>query len=137
MEVEADIADDATVCCPNLASAASDNNTQATVKEEWTNNDDENGDSQCTNIDNLDGVDDASFQYYKRGTRGTSASAAQFLQQQQTAPTRTKAWNSIVQANNLRDLPMANTIFNTIKLDKAIEWAFSDSGATGHFLING
>jgi hypothetical protein len=90
VEVEADIADDATVCCPNLASAASDNSTQAIVKEEWTNSDDKNGDSQCTNIDNIDGVDAASFQYNKRGTCGTSASAAQFLQQQQTAPTRTK-----------------------------------------------
>ena len=32
---------------------------------------------------------------------------------------------------------MANTVFNTIKLEKAVEWAFSGLGAIVHFLVNG
>ena len=32
---------------------------------------------------------------------------------------------------------MAATSFNTPKLKQAVQWAFSDSGATVHFLVEG
>ena len=121
VDMEADIADDATVCCSNLAHTADDNSTQATDEEEWTDSDEESASIPPTDCNKLGVVDATSFQYFKRGTRGTSESAVQILQQ----------------ANSQLDLPRAQTIFNTSKLDRTVEWAFSDSGATGHFLING
>ena len=43
----------------------------------------------------------------------------------------------MIQANSLHELPMANATFNTTKLKKAVEWAFSDSGTTGDFVVDG
>jgi hypothetical protein len=47
------------------------------------------------------------------------------------------AWQSIVTQQELQELPNAGTIFNTTRLKQAIEYAISDSGATGHFLVQG
>ena len=52
-------------------------------------------------------------------------------------PTRAKAWKSVIQANNLIDLPQAKTIFNMERLRPIVEYAISDSGATAHFLVEG
>jgi hypothetical protein len=47
------------------------------------------------------------------------------------------AWHSIVTQQELQELPNAGTIFNTTRLQHAVEYAISDSGATGHFLVQG
>ena len=52
-------------------------------------------------------------------------------------PMRSTAWNTIVQDNNLQQLPTAATIFDRPKVCRAVEDAISDSGATSHFLIGG
>ena len=52
-------------------------------------------------------------------------------------PTQLTAGQAIVQANNLRELPMAAKISNTPKPKRAVHWDFSDSGATGQFLVEG
>ena len=46
-------------------------------------------------------------------------------------------WDTLVQANNLQELPMAATIFNKPEVCRAIKYAISDSGATGHFIVEG
>ena len=51
--------------------------------------------------------------------------------------TRITAWRQIVQAKNLQQLPLASTIFNPQKITRAVKHAISDSGATGHFLVEG
>jgi len=43
------------------------------------------------------------------------------------------SWNSIVTQQELQELPNAGTIFNSTRLRHAVEYAISDSGATGHF----
>ncbi len=47
------------------------------------------------------------------------------------------AWNSIVTQQELQELPNAGTIINTTRLKHAVEYAISDSGATGYFLVQG
>jgi len=47
------------------------------------------------------------------------------------------AWNSIIQQQDLQDLPNVGTIFNTTRMKNAVEYAISDSGAKGHFLVEG
>ena len=47
------------------------------------------------------------------------------------------AWKRIVQVNKLHELPMSDTIFNKQRVSKQIQYAYSDSGATAHFLIEG
>ena len=42
-----------------------------------------------------------------------------------------------MQTKNLKDLPQVTTIFDQKKVTRAVKWAISDSGATGHFLIAG
>ena len=37
----------------------------------------------------------------------------------------------------LQELLNAGTIFNTTRMKHAVEYAISDSGATGHFLVQG
>ena len=49
-------------------------------------------------------------------------------------PMQELARQHIIQANSLHKLPIADTIFNTIKLEKAVEWAFLDFGTTLYFL---
>ena len=51
--------------------------------------------------------------------------------------TKANAWQHIVQANNLSQLPHATTIFDASKIMRCVKHAISDSGATGHFLIKG
>ena len=53
------------------------------------------------------------------------------------APGRHNAWQHIIQANNLRELPQADMIFNSVRMTRAVAWALSDSGANSHFLMNG
>ena len=53
------------------------------------------------------------------------------------APGRHNAWQHIIQANNLRELPQAEMIFNSVRMTRAVAWALSHSGATSHFLMNG
>jgi len=47
------------------------------------------------------------------------------------------AWKRIIQVNKLHELPMSDTIFNKQRVSKQIQYAYSDSGATAHFLIEG
>ena len=48
-----------------------------------------------------------------------------------------KSWQSIVQAHKLQELPTAALIFHPTRLQEAVQYAISDSGATGHFLVQG
>ena len=52
-----------------------------------------------------------------------------------TMPTINKAWQKYIQTNNLHELPQAETIFNTARITRSVKHAISDSGATGHFLV--
>ena len=52
-------------------------------------------------------------------------------------PTRQTSWQSILQSNNMQELPKSATSVNTPNLKRAVQWYLSDSGATGHFLIEG
>ena len=54
-----------------------------------------------------------------------------------TLPTRTMAWQSIIQANKLQQLPKADMAFNMARVTRSVKHAVSDSGATGHFLVEG
>ena len=71
---------------------------------------------------------------YPASIPGTLPSAGSSSTQ---TPARHQAWQHIVQANNLRELPQAKTILKDERLTRAVKWALSDSGATGHFLIKG
>ena len=51
--------------------------------------------------------------------------------------TMRQAWKQILHANNIQNHPMAEQMLNTTKIRRAVEWAISDSGATGHFLVEG
>jgi len=53
--------------------------------------------------------------------------------------TRQQAWQHIIQVNNLQQLPTSDIIFNNERVIKQvkIEYALSDSGASGHFLVEG
>ena len=51
--------------------------------------------------------------------------------------TKSEAWNTIVDAKELRRLPTAETIFNETRVTRQVEFAISDSGATAHFLVEG
>ena len=44
--MKADIADDTTVCCSNLARTANDDSTQTTDEDEWTDSDEESVENQ-------------------------------------------------------------------------------------------
>ena len=116
-EKEPDVADNATVCCSNQTHPSSDDSTHVTDEEECT--DSANG-SLGANTHSINTtlvlLDVAGFQYYKSGTRGTTASTAQILEQPQHTTTRSTAWRYIIQVNSLHELPMVNTIFNTIRL---------------------
>ena len=48
-----------------------------------------------------------------------------------------QAWKHILQANNIHNHPNAEQMLNTTKIQRAVEWAISDSGATGHFIVEG
>ena len=48
-----------------------------------------------------------------------------------------QAWQQILQANNIHNHPNAEQMLNTTKIQRAVEWAISDSGATGHFIVEG
>ncbi len=50
-------------------------------------------------------------------------------------PTCLAAWKTIVQANNLHATPHATTIFDVQRVTRSVKHAISDSGATGHFLV--
>jgi hypothetical protein len=50
-------------------------------------------------------------------------------------PTRSAAWKTIVQANNLQAMPHTATIFDVKRITRSVKHALSDSGATGHFLV--
>ena len=50
-------------------------------------------------------------------------------------PTRCTAWAAIIRDNQLNQSPQANLIFDTTRVTAAIQHAISDSGATGHFLV--
>jgi hypothetical protein len=52
-------------------------------------------------------------------------------------PTRHAAWNAIIHNRHLQLSPQANMMFDTRRLTRAVEYAISDSGATGHFLVEG
>ena len=52
-------------------------------------------------------------------------------------PMRSNVWKTLVQANNMHQLPIAATIFDQSKVTTAVKYDISDSGATGHFLLEG
>ena len=52
-------------------------------------------------------------------------------------PTKQQAWSTIVHQQHLQALPNAGTIFDPKRLQRTVEYALSDSGATAHFLIEG
>ena len=52
-------------------------------------------------------------------------------------PTKAKAWTSIIRANNLTQTPQAAMVFNKRRVTRAVKYAISDSGATGHFMVEG
>jgi len=52
-------------------------------------------------------------------------------------PTKAKAWMRVIHANNLTQLPQAAMALNTKRVTRAVQWAISDSGATGHFMVEG
>ena len=52
-------------------------------------------------------------------------------------PTRANAWNTIIQANNLTQSTHSTMIFDTKRVTRAVKYAISDSGATGHFIVEG
>ena len=47
------------------------------------------------------------------------------------------AGNAIIEQHKLKNLQQAELIFDTAKVTQAVEYAISDSGATGHFLVDG
>ncbi len=49
--------------------------------------------------------------------------------------TRAKSWIRLVQNEVLRELPTAETIFNSKVMKDWLEYAVSDLGATGHLLV--
>ncbi len=49
--------------------------------------------------------------------------------------TRAKAWARLIKNEVSKELTIAETIFNTRVMAKWVEYAVSDSGATGYFLI--
>ena len=51
--------------------------------------------------------------------------------------TRAQSWTAMVEAQRLDQSANAATIFDAAKLQRVTEWAISDSGATGHFLVEG
>ena len=52
-------------------------------------------------------------------------------------PTKQQAWSTLVQQQDLQTLPNAGTIFDPKRLQRTVQYALSDSGATAHFLIEG
>ena len=46
-----------------------------------------------------------------------------------------QAWKHILHTNNIQQHPMAEQMLDTTKIQRAVEWAILDSGATGHFLV--
>ena len=54
-----------------------------------------------------------------------------------TSTTRLTAWQARTQANNLKEPPMTEDIFNISELKQAVQWAILKSGATGYFLVEG
>ena len=76
--------------------------------------------------------------YAKTYPTSTPAKQSPFhLQPTTPMATRRSAWTTIVQANNLQQLPRSATIFNPQSLIRAVKHAISDSGATGYFLVKG
>ena len=45
------------------------------------------------------------------------------------------AWQALIQEHQLNALPRAQTIFDMAKITRVAKYAISDSGATGHFLV--
>ena len=76
-----DIADDVTVCYSNQTHPSSDDSTQDTDEEEWTDSNDVSLGANEHSINITLGVlDTNSFQYYKGGARETNVSADQTIQ---------------------------------------------------------
>ena len=54
-----------------------------------------------------------------------------------TATNLRQAWKHILQANNIHNHLNAEQMLNTTKIQRAVELAISDLGATGHFIVEG
>ena len=91
--------------------------TEEDTDDDWTTDDDSTSEEESTKSDNK----------------------IQRNSEKNNNVTRQQAWNSIIQVNNLQDLPAANIIFDNQRVVKQveIEYALSDSGASGHFLVEG
>ena len=91
--------------------------TEEDTDDDWTTDDDSTSEEEYTKSDNK----------------------IQRNSEKNNNVTRQQAWNSIIQVNNLQDLPAANIIFDNQRVVKQveIEYALSDSGASGHFLVEG
>ena len=55
----------------------------------------------------------------------------------QSMPTRHTAWQALIKQDSLNTLPRADTIFDVARVTRSVQHAISDSGATGHFLVEG
>ena len=106
---EADISDDETVCMSNIKEM-DDNWTQAT--EDMTSEEES----------------DEENEYIPPTSKIIHPTHVKM-------PTRTVAWKTIIQANNLQATPHAATIFDVKRVTRSVKHAISDSGATGHFLV--
>ena len=51
--------------------------------------------------------------------------------------TRAQAWKEIISKQKLQQVNNATMVFDTKRVTRAVELAISDSGATGHFLVEG
>ena len=91
--------------------------TEEDTDDDWTTDDDSTSEEESTKSDNK----------------------IQRNSEKNNNVTHQQAWNSIIQVNNLQDLPAANIIFDNQRVVKQveIEYALSDSGASGHFLVEG
>ena len=71
------------------------------------------------------------------GTETTQHSIMEIRPTSINLPTKAKAWTSIIHANNLTQIPQAAMAFNKKRVTRAVKYAISDSGATGHFMVEG
>ena len=71
------------------------------------------------------------------GSTFTQQSPVQIRTTSINLPTKAKAWRHIIHDNSLTKLPQASMALNTKRIVRAVKWAISDSGATGHFMVEG
>jgi len=116
---EGDFADDETVGASNRKHDYDDENTISTtdMSEETIDSEEESS------------AEDENENDYSPPTNTTRRPTRIIM------PTRSKAWKRLIQANNLMQMPRAHAIFDAKRVTRSVKHAISDSGATGHFLV--